>query len=67
MEKPAKRGRPSKNVELEAQTLRLPGSLWRSLRVAAAMRNVSMVSMVEEALEQYIKGFSRAEKTAARE
>lgn len=47
-----------------AQTLRLPPEYWRRLRVLAAMRDTTMVGLVQVSLDEFFKHLSPQERVA---
>ena len=47
-----------------AQTMRLPPEYWRRLRVLAAMRDTTMVGLVQVSLDELFKKLSAQERAA---
>jgi hypothetical protein len=47
-----------------AQTMRLPSEYWRRLRVLAAMRDTTMVGLVQVSLDELFKKLSAQERAA---
>ena len=66
--KDAAKGRPDPAEERDdgktAQTMRLPPEYWRRLRVLAAMRDTTMVGLVQVSLDELFKKLSPQERAA---
>jgi hypothetical protein len=62
------KGKPAKAVmtateDIQAQTLRLPRTLWRKLRRLAALRDLSMLGLIRATLEREIAQASPKERS----